>query len=105
MTEEQIIFLQGIRTEHASYLVVVTRTACILYLVLKDATKRVCSYIVNARRKPKKKKNENKYSYNVRYYFTTAKVTLVANTEEGYKEPVKRAETTVIDTTVTMPVA
>lgn len=32
---------------------------------------------MNARKKPKKKKNENKYSYNVRYYFTSAKVTLL----------------------------
>lgn len=39
--------------------------------------KRLCSYLVNARKKPKKKKHDNKYSYNVRYYFTSAKVTHV----------------------------
>ena len=44
---------------------------------MKEQAKRVCSYLVNARKKPKKKKNENKYSYNVRYYFTSAKVTLL----------------------------
>jgi ABC-type Mn2+/Zn2+ transport system permease subunit len=31
--DEQIIFMQGIQTDHANYLVVVTRTACILYLI------------------------------------------------------------------------
>lgn len=72
--DEQIIFLQGIKTDHANYLLVVTRTACILYLVQKECVKRLCSYLVNARKKPKKKKHDNKYSYNVRYYFTSAKV-------------------------------
>lgn len=79
--DEQIIFLNGIKTDHANYLVVVTRTACLLYLVQKEAVKRVCSYIVNARKKPKKKKNENKYSYNVRYYFTSAKITVVKGSQ------------------------
>ena len=31
--DEQIIVLNGIKTDHANYLVVVTRTACILYLI------------------------------------------------------------------------
>jgi hypothetical protein len=35
--------------------------------------------LVNARKKPKKKKHDNKYSYNVRYYFTSAKITLLNN--------------------------
>jgi len=43
--------------------------------VLKDTVKRLCSYLINARKKPQKRKYDNKYSYNVRYYFTTAKVT------------------------------
>jgi hypothetical protein len=34
--DEQIIFLSGIKTETANYLLIVTRTACILYLVMKD---------------------------------------------------------------------
>lgn len=34
--DEQIIFLNGIKTENASYLIVVTRTACVLYLVGKE---------------------------------------------------------------------
>jgi hypothetical protein len=80
LIDEQIIFLNGIKTDHANYLVVVTRTACILYLIQKESAKRVCSYLVNARKKPKKKKNENKYSYNVRYYFTCAKITLIEST-------------------------
>ena len=60
-------------------MIVVTRTACILYLIQKESAKRVCSYIVNARKSPKKEKHENKYSYNLRYYFTSAKVTIVEN--------------------------
>ena len=83
--DEQIIFLNGIRTEHANYLIIVTRTACLLYLVQKDQAKRVCSYLVNARKKPKKKKHDNKYSYNVRYYFTSAKIT--ALTPSDNKKP------------------
>jgi hypothetical protein len=31
--DEQIIFLNGIKTDAANYLIIVTRTACILYLV------------------------------------------------------------------------
>ena len=50
--DEQIIFLNAIQTDHANYLVVVTRTACILYLIQKEQAKRVCSYLVNARKKP-----------------------------------------------------
>lgn len=79
MLDEQIIFLNGIKTEHANYLIVVTRTACVLYLVQKEQVKRLCSYLVNARKKPKKKKHDNKYSYNVRYYFTSAKITPLIN--------------------------
>lgn len=80
--DEQIIFLQSVKTDHAVYLVVVTRTACILYLIGCGITKRVCSYIVNARKKPQnRKKYDNKYSYNVRYYFTSAKVTVLASDE------------------------
>lgn len=72
-----MICLQGIKTDHAAYLVVVTRTACILYHILSDQQKRICSYIVNARKKPQRKKHDNKYSHNVRYYFTSATVTVV----------------------------
>lgn len=69
--------MNGIKTDHANYLLVVTRTACVLYSVGSDQVKRLCSYLVNARKKPKKKKHDNKYSYNVRYYFTSAKVQLL----------------------------
>jgi hypothetical protein len=31
--DEQIIFMNGLKTEQANYLIIVTRTACILYLV------------------------------------------------------------------------
>lgn len=56
----------------------------------------MCSYLVNARKKPKKKKNENKYSYNVRYYLTSAKVTLI---ESPHKTFVKPKTESNIDTT------
>eukprot|EP00347_Sterkiella_histriomuscorum_P005755 403355392 len=85
--DEQIIFLNGIKTEHATYLIVVTRTACVLYLVQKEQVKRLCSYLVNARKKPKKKKHDNKYSYNVRYYFTSAKITPLSSTNIQPNQP------------------
>ena len=69
-------------TENGSYVLVVTRTACLLYLVLETCVKRLCSYIVNARKKPKKKKHENKFSYNVRYYFTSAKTQILYNSTQ-----------------------
>ena len=71
-----MIFLKGLQTEHANYLIVVTRTACLLYLVLSTEAKRVCSYIVNARKQ--RTRGQNKYSYNLRYYFTTAKVLIMS---------------------------
>jgi hypothetical protein len=53
--------------------------------------KRLCSYLVNARKKPKKKKHDNKYSYNVRYYFTSAKVTQINLTAQpGTNIPSKK---------------
>ena len=39
--------------------------------------------MINARKKPKKAKHDNKYSYNVRYYFTCANIQVV---QEGRKE-------------------
>lgn len=50
-----------------------------LYHVQKEGVKRLCSYLVNARKKPQKKKHDNKFSYNVRYYFTSAKITSVTS--------------------------
>ena len=32
------------------------------------------SYMINARKKPYRKKHNNKYSYAVRFYFTSAKI-------------------------------
>jgi len=49
--------------------------------------------LVNARKKPKKKKHDNKYSYNVRYYFTSAKVTLL-NTNSPSNVEAPRSPTT-----------
>jgi len=46
--------------------------------VQKEQVKRLCSYLVNARKKPKKKKHDNKY--NVRYYFTSAKIMPLSTT-------------------------
>lgn len=74
---EQIIHLQCLKTEENKYLIVVTRTSCILYQILPAGVKRLCSYLINARKKPKKAKHDNKYSYNVRYYFTCAKIQIV----------------------------
>jgi len=50
---------------------------------MSDNVKRLCSYLVNARKKPKKKKHDNKYSYNVRYYFTSAKIVSLSATQSS----------------------
>lgn len=42
---------------------------------------------MNARKKPKKKKHDNKYSYNVRYYFTSAKVTALVSSPQANTHP------------------
>jgi hypothetical protein len=48
----------------------------------------MCSYIVNARKKPLNSKHDNKFSYNVRYYFTSATVTIVAGDDMGAREAI-----------------
>lgn len=51
-----------------------TRTSCILYLLQDDGVKRMTSYLLNSRKKPYRAKHANKYSYAVRFYFTSAKI-------------------------------
>ena len=74
LLEQTVIYLTSIETELADYLVVVTRTACVLYLLQDDGVKRMTSYLINARKKPYRQKHTNRYSYAVRFYFTSAKI-------------------------------
>jgi len=92
-----VICLKGLQTDYANYLVVVSRTACLLYLVLDAEAKRVCSYIVNARKQ--RKRGENKYSYNLRYYFTAAKVVVLSQPLSQEKKPTEVIDQTQAETT------
>ena len=77
------------QTDHANYLLVVTRTACVLYQILSDSAARMCSYIINARKKQSRR--ENKYSYKLRYYFTTARIQVLSKpVREDKKEAVEQ---------------
>ncbi len=89
--------MNGINSPHANYLIVTTRTGCLLYLIQASQAKRLCSYIINARKNSCKKKNDNKYSHNVRYYFTSAKVTVVSQQSVfAKKRESSRAEATTV---------
>lgn len=64
----------SIDTEQADYLVVVTRTSCVLYSLHVDGVRRMTSYLLNSRKKPYRSVEENMFSYSVRFYFTAAKI-------------------------------
>ena len=84
-----MIFLTSIETEKADYLIVVTRTSCVLYSLHEDGVRRMTSYLINSRKKPFRSIEENKFSYNVRFYFTSAKV-VKALEDESDKSPSKK---------------
>jgi len=69
-----VIYLTSIETAKFDYLVVVTRTSCVLYTLLEDGVRRMTSYLINSRKKPYRSLEENRFSYSVRFYFTSAKV-------------------------------
>lgn len=52
----------------------VTRTSCVLYSLQEDGVRRMTSYLINSRKKPYRILEENRFSYSVRFYFTSAKV-------------------------------
>ena len=76
-----MIYLTSIETSRADYLIVVTRTSCILYSLHEDGVRRMTSYLINSRKKPYISTEENRFSYSVRFYFTSAKV--IKAKEEG----------------------
>ena len=71
---QTVIYLTSIDTERADYLVVVTRTSCVLYSLHEDGVRRMTSYLINSRKRPYRTIEENRFSYQVRFYFTSAKV-------------------------------
>ena len=71
---QTVIYLVSIETERADYLIVVTRTSCVLYSLHEDGVRRMTSYLINSRKKPYRSVEENRFSYQVRFYFTSAKV-------------------------------
>ena len=73
-----MIYLTSIETDRADYLVVVTRTSCVLYSLSVDGVRRMTSYLLNSRKTAYRRTEVNRYSYQVRFYFTSAKVIGVA---------------------------
>lgn len=71
---QTVIYLTSMETARSDYLIVVTRTSCILYSLLDDGVRRMTSYLINSRKKPYRSLDENRFSYSVRFYFTAAKV-------------------------------
>ena len=72
--DQTVIYLTSMETARSDYLIVVTRTSCILYSLLDDGVRRMTSYLINSRKKPYRSLDENRFSYSVRFYFTAAKV-------------------------------
>lgn len=59
---EEVIFLKAMLTRLNTYLIVVYRTACVLYQVKGDKVERVCAYVLNSKKCPAHKHDvNNKY--------------------------------------------
>ena len=72
---EDVIHIEHRDTMKSDYLVVTTRTSCILYLIQEDVVKRICAYFLNAKKmRLGNSGSKSKYSYSSRYYFTTVKI-------------------------------
>jgi hypothetical protein len=71
---EDVIDIAGRSTEAADYLIVTTRTSCVLYLLCLSGIVSLTGYYINARKSNRYDLNMHKYSYNTRYYFTTCMV-------------------------------
>lgn len=71
---QTVIYLTSVETARSDYLIVVTRTSCVLYALLEDGVRRMTSYLINSRKRPYRSLDENRFSYSVRFYFTAAKV-------------------------------
>ena len=71
--DEEVIFLKGIKTNQNNYLLVVYRSAALVYQIHRERVERLCSYILNSRKTPNYK-DGNSFSSHLRFYFTSAKV-------------------------------
>ena len=70
------------QTRLNTYLIVVYRTACMLYQVKGDRVENICAYLLNSKKCPAHKHDvNNKYQNNSRFYFTSARVELLHDTE------------------------
>ena len=79
---EEVIFLKAMLTRLNTYLIVVYRTASLLYQVKGDRVERVCAYFLNSKKCPAHKHDvNNKYSNNSRFYFTSARIELLHDSE------------------------
>lgn len=72
---EDVIHIEHRETVKSDYLVVATRTSCILYLIQEDVVKRMCAYFLNARKMQQGNAGSKaRFSYSSRYYFTAVKL-------------------------------
>lgn len=73
-----MIFIKGIKTYERSYVLIVYRTASILYRVHPDRLVEESIYITNSKKTPSYKADLNsKHQNNSRFYFTSARVELL----------------------------
>jgi len=73
-----VIFIKGIKTYERSYVLIVYRTASILYRVDPDRLEEESIYITNSKKTPSYKADLNsKHQNNSRFYFTSARVELL----------------------------
>jgi len=80
---QTVIYLSSIETARNDYLIVVTRTSCVLYALFEDGVRRMTSYLINSRKRPYRSLEENRFSYSVRFYFTSAKIIKAQEEEHG----------------------
>jgi hypothetical protein len=72
---EEVIYIQGVKTLENSYVMVVYRTASILYKVQKTKLQKISTYIINSKKTPSYKIDlNNKHQNNSRFYFTSANI-------------------------------
>lgn len=92
-------------TNAADYLVVVTRTTCILYLLCSTGLEPMTCYFLNAKKSPHKVHGECVYQYRDRFYFTASQVQMnnsqpplnMEPEQEEFEQTVKILHSTVID--------
>lgn len=75
---EQVIDIFAYKAREQDYLIVTTRTSCILYKTdvddLDTKIEKVCGYYLNAKKRTSRKQASSKYNTNFRFYFTSCKI-------------------------------